>query len=201
MGGDINAHRCARAHQVLTFYGTLAGVDWEDSVTDLLTDIRHLCDDDPELDFERALRLSAMHHGVEAAEANFFHCGQCSTREGCAESVCCTWQSGLASAEDTARIERAIGGPAAPPLAGKKFIYQYSDTAMHVDGRPPEGGELGFDVDARWVAADCELDADRAAEERGWAPCGGLIFEGEAFPEADLTGMGVDYVVPAGYVA
>lgn len=57
-----NTARVARAIWALRQYGE----EGEDRVTDLLTDLRHYCAQDPPSDFDTLLRRSLMHYEAEA---------------------------------------------------------------------------------------------------------------------------------------
>jgi hypothetical protein len=60
------------AHQALIKYHVIkreGGIDsLEEIANDLLTDLRHLCDDE-KIDFNRLIATSQMHHKAEADEA------------------------------------------------------------------------------------------------------------------------------------
>lgn len=51
--------------------------------------------------------------------------------------------------------------------------------------------------EARWVAADTEVEANRAAFSRRWRPCGGQILVNRRLPTSlqGLVDMGCDVVV------
>jgi hypothetical protein len=65
---ENNARRILRAQTILDVYAQLNGPDeYESSITDLVTDLRHFVDD-ASLDWEYIDRVSAMHHDAEKTE-------------------------------------------------------------------------------------------------------------------------------------
>ena len=66
-------------------------------------------------------------------------------------------------------------------------IYQYMDAAVSVE---PEDDE-----NTRWIAAASLEEADRAAAERGWVSCGGLIYKAAYVEQDQLEHFGCDLVV------
>ena len=60
-----NAERVERAQGALAGYDLLD--EGQDAVTDLLTDLRHLCDVEG-FDFDAAVRSSEMHHEAEVTD-------------------------------------------------------------------------------------------------------------------------------------
>jgi hypothetical protein len=62
----INEERAARAERALTAYGTAADPDRDDVLTDLLTDLRHYCQQH-HMDWDGALEIVAMHFKDERA--------------------------------------------------------------------------------------------------------------------------------------
>lgn len=61
-----NIERAERAEKILTSYARMTGAEDEYSLTDLLTDLRHLADKN-NLDFAQAIRISEDHHFEETS--------------------------------------------------------------------------------------------------------------------------------------
>jgi len=62
--GDNNARAAFAAAAITAYVARVGGEDIEISITDLLADLRHLCDS-ARVDFERAIDRSGRHHLAE----------------------------------------------------------------------------------------------------------------------------------------
>jgi hypothetical protein len=66
--GDENEERIARALELTDAYRILTSAEdepMESVVTDVLTDLMHLCDNE-DLEFDRLLHMATIHHEEEA---------------------------------------------------------------------------------------------------------------------------------------
>lgn len=66
-----NAERADRASVTLLYYAEVQGdreVDQHTLMVDLLTDLMHLAASEPDLDFDRALRMAGVHFDAEQAD-------------------------------------------------------------------------------------------------------------------------------------
>lgn len=61
----MNAMRAAAAEKSLMLFVVNTGTDWADAMVDLLCDLMHLADRDPELDFAADLERARYHYEVE----------------------------------------------------------------------------------------------------------------------------------------
>lgn len=64
----INESRAHWAENACLQFVICTGTDWSDVLQDLLTDLMHLCDRDPELDFARDLERARDHYLAETTE-------------------------------------------------------------------------------------------------------------------------------------
>lgn len=62
----FNRDRAERALQVMEFYDELPGVDPDALLVDLLTDLRHLCAEESDSQFDHAVHVSEIHFNAES---------------------------------------------------------------------------------------------------------------------------------------
>lgn len=62
---EENLERAERGHRVLEFYGSLPGMDPDETLTDLLADLMHYAREEKDVFFQRSLDLAEMHFSAE----------------------------------------------------------------------------------------------------------------------------------------